>query len=155
MKRAVLALALLLCVGLTACSGGEKTEEPFSTDLSATLLESGAFSEELESLDCDTAWALYRLEDAGLEREQLTDGQVYYSSGATCEELSILLFADADAAQTARDALQSYLEGQIQENRDYRPGEIPKLEEALLLQRENTLLLAVCADYAPIQKALS
>ena len=52
----------------------------------------------------------------------------------------------ADSAQLAEQALRDYLDGQIAANRDYRPAEIPKLENALLECRENTLLLVVASD---------
>lgn len=65
-------------------------------------------------------------EEAGLSREDLTDGVIYRSAGATCEELSLLIFSDSGAAQTAQGALEAYLQSQIENNRDYRPGEIPE-----------------------------
>ena len=42
--------------------------------------------------------------------------------------------------------MERYVQGQIEANRDYRPAEIPKLEDAVLDRRENTLLLVVAAD---------
>ena len=108
----------------------------------------------LDELDCDTAWALYGLEEAGLSREDLTDGVIYRSAGATCEELSLLIFSDSGAAQTAQGALEAYLQSQIENNRDYRPGEIPKLEDAVLRQEGSTVLLAVSADTPAVEALL-
>ena len=119
-----------------------------------TILDSGAFTDELDELDCDTAWALYQLEEAGLSREDLTDGVIYRSAGATCEELSLLIFSDSGAAQTAQGALEAYLQSQIENNRDYRPGEIPKLEDAVLRQEGSTVLLAVSADTPAVEALL-
>ena len=101
-----------------------------------------------------TAWALYQLEEAGLSREDLTDGVIYRSAGATCEELSLLIFSDSGAAQTAQGALEAYLQSQIENNRDYRPGEIPKLEDAVLRQEGSTVLLAVSADTPAVEALL-
>ena len=58
----------------------------------------------------------------------------------------MLVFDTEDHAQTAQEALERYVQGQIEANRDYRPAEIPKLEDAVLDRRENTLLLVVAAD---------
>ena len=89
-----------------------------------------------------------------LSREDLTDGVIYRSAGATCEELSLLIFSDSGAAQTAQGALEAYLQSQIENNRDYRPGEIPKLEDAVLRQEGSTVLLAVSADTPAVEALL-
>ena len=147
MKKWTLCLAAaLVALILSAC--GSKTESlaVWTEEHGQEILASGAFSEELEEVDGDTAWALYRLEQAGLERESLTGALCRRSAGATCEELAVLTFDSEESAGTAAQAMQDYLDGQIESNRDYRPAEIPKLENALLECRENTLLLVVASD---------
>ena len=71
---------------------------------------------------------------------------VLRSAGATCEEAAVLILDSEDAAQTAMTALDSYLQKQIDTNKDYRPEEIPKLESAWTSARENTVLLVVAED---------
>ncbi len=142
-----------LMLALAACAGKEETK-PFAVENLQTLVEAGTFSEELEELDGDVAFMLYQLEDAGLEREALTDCAVLRSAGATCEEGAVLVFADGQTARTAQEAMKGYLEDQVDSNRDYRPDELPKLENALLEQRENTVLLVVAADVAAAKEAL-
>ena len=110
------------------------------------IAQAGAFSEELETVDADTAFALYGLADAGLDREQLTDCAVLRSAGATCEEAAVLILDSEDAAQTTMTALDGYIQNQIDTNKDYRPEEIPKLESAWTSARENTVLLVVAED---------
>lgn len=130
MKLFGLAAAAVCLLALAGCGGQSGGEAGYTKEQVQTILDSGAFTDELDELDCDTAWALYQLEEAGLSREDLTDGVIYRSAGATCEELSLLIFSDSGAAQTAQGALEAYLQSQIENNRDYRPGEIPKLEDA-------------------------
>ena len=89
----------------------------------------------------------YRLEDYGLSEEQLTEIHSFRSTGATCEELALLTFSDETAAQAALTALEHYLTAQITANKDYRPKEIPKLEQAFLECRSTTVLLIVANDY--------
>lgn len=101
----------------------------------------------MEALDKDLAWAFYQLEDYGLSEEQLTGCHSFRSTGATCEELALLTFSDEAAAQAALPALEHYLTAQIAANRDYRPKEIPKLEQAFLKCRSTTVLLIVANDY--------
>lgn len=101
----------------------------------------------MEPLDTDILWMLYALDGTALTPEQLTDADAYRSSGATCEEVALLTFADEDAAQTAANTLDLYITGQIQSNKDYRPAEIPKLEKAFLERRGTTVLLMVANNY--------
>ena len=64
-------------------------------------------------------------------------------------------FTSADKAKTAKGALEDYVQGQIEANTDYRPAEIPKLEEALVDVRGETLLLAVANDREAVEQTLN
>ena len=150
-----LPLVLALVLGLAACGGGANDAPPLSSaGLVTKLVEAGAFSEELEELDADTAFLLYRLADSGLERADMKECTVLRSAGATCEEGAVLVFASADQANTAVDALSSYIDGQITANEDYRPGELPKLEDALISRRGETVLLVVAGDIDAAKQAV-
>ena len=150
-------LVLALLLGLSACAKGGDNDAPplYGTYHVAALVEAGAFSEELEELDGDTAFTLYKLADYDLEREDLKDCAVQRSAGATCEEAAVLVFTSADKAKTAKGALEDYVQGQIEANTDYRPAEIPKLEEALVDVRGETLLLAVANDREAVEQTLN
>lgn len=50
--------------------------------------------------------------------------------------------------------LEDYVASQIEENRDYRPEEIPKLENKWLEQRGSTVLLVVANDLKAAQDAV-
>ena len=145
------AAACLMLLSGCGAGGGEEVQ-PYTAELAQEILDSGAFTDQLEELDCDTAWALYGLEDAGLSREQLTDGLIRRSAGATCEELALLVFTDSDGAETAVGALEGYLQEQIDGNRDYRPNEIPKLEDAFLQASGETVLMVVSADSQAVEE---
>ena len=150
-------LVLALLLGLSACAKGGDNDAPplYGTYDVAALVEAGAFSEELEELDGDTAFMLYKLADYDLKREDLKDCAVQRSAGATCEEAAVLVFTSADKAKTAKGALEDYVQGQIEANTDYRPAEIPKLEEALVDVRGETLLLAVANDRDAVDQTLN
>lgn len=155
MKKWILLLAgAVLAVTLVACGSQKESKASWTEEHGQDILNSGAFSEELEEVDLDTAFLLYKLEDAGLSREDLTGGLCRRSAGATCEELAVLIFDDEAAAGSAAQALQTYLEGQISANTDYRPAEIPKLEGAWVEQRGNTLLMVVANDIQAAKDAV-
>ena len=150
-----LPLVLALVLGLAACGGGANDAPPlYSAGLVTTLVEAGAFSEERADLDADPAVLLSRLADSGLERADMQECTVLRSAGATCEEGAVLVFASADQANTAVDALSSYIDGQITANEDYRPGELPKLEDALISRRGETVLLVVAGDIDAAKQAV-
>lgn len=150
-KLLSLTLALALVLGLTAC-GGKK--ENYKTGDVQAMVKAGAFSEELEELDGDTAFALYKLADAGLEREDLKDCAVLRSAGATCEEAAVLVLSDNQKAESAGKALFAYIDQQIAANEDYRPAEIPKLKGAYCNTWGNTVLMVVASDMDAAKTAL-
>ena len=88
MKFLRVMLAAALCAAaLAGCGSSEKGGSAYTTDDVNKIAEAGAFSEELETVDADTAFALYGLADAGLTREQLTDCAVLRFCG--CVQLRV------------------------------------------------------------------
>lgn len=148
MKRKLwLMLALVLCLAIFPACQSKSEQTAFSPELVQTLADAGVFSEELEELDGETAFALYRLADYQLSLEALTDCAVLRSSGATCEEAAVLVLDSEESAQQAEQALRDYLDNQIAANQDYRPADIPKLENALVEQRANSVVMVVANDW--------
>lgn len=147
--------AILACaLYLSACGGAS---DPAEYELSAVqaIADAGAFSETLEPLDGDIVFALYKLADYGLSREDLLQCAALRSSGATCEEAAVLLIQDdGEKIDQAKQALEDYVQSQIDANRDYRPAEIPKLEGAMIDCRGASLLLVVASDLDAAQSAL-
>lgn len=146
-------IALVCLIALVSCSG-KQTAAAYTKEQAQKILDSDVFSEQLEDLDLDTAWSLYQLAGTGLSRDQLTDGVVHRSSGGTCEELALLIFQDEEAAKSAKSALETYLQNQIKDNENYRPAEIPKLEDAFLQQADNTVLMVVSTDTQGVKDLL-
>ena len=155
MKRwGIYAMMLLSLCALCACGQGAKTEEGFSQELVTQLVEQGAFSEELEALDEDTTFLLYRFADYGVEREDLVSSSVIRSTGATCEEAAVLLWKDNETAGKALEAINDYVEDRTIENEQYRPNEMPKLHNARIGIKGNTLLLVVANDSMIVSEVL-
>lgn len=146
-----MALALSLALALAACGG---KEEKYTTGDVQAMVDAGAFSEELEELDGDTAFLLYKLADYGLDEGDVKKCAVLRSAGATCEEGAVLVFTSGDKAETAEAALKDYVQSQIDANTDYRPEEIPKLENAYIDRRGESLLLVVASDLDAAKEAL-
>lgn len=129
---------LILSMTLPGCS----QEEPLDTQATATaLLESGAFSEQLEPIDSSIALNLYYIDSAMVE-----EVIVYGSTGATAEEIAVITANDDEAAQIVLEAVTQRVESQKAVLASYQPDEMVKLEQAILMQEGNTIILVVAND---------
>lgn len=149
MKKYIsLLLAGVMALALVACGQqpGAAEVQCYEVGMVHALAEGGVFSEELEELDADIAFALYILADYGLTMKDLTEASVLRSSGATCEEAAVLVFTDIEKAKLAVNALEDYVQNQIDSNVDYRPDEVPKLEDAVVSRAGHTVALIVAND---------
>lgn len=136
----------LLLFSLLGCGSKDVENAPFTLDIVVELEDSDAFSEDLVQFDPDIAPMAYHLYDYGVAEDDITECGTFRSTGATCEEVALFLCKDEDSAETVVSALEQYVQGQILANKDYRPQEIPKLEDAILVQRGDSVLFAVAAD---------
>lgn len=152
MKKVVcgaLACALLLIACVSCAEQEPEKEASFQPEQAVqALLDSGAFSETLEELDPTLLFPL-----SG-ETEDYAGSVLYYSTGATAETAAVIVASDAEQAAEVETALHTWVEGQIEAERDYRPAEVEKLEHAILETRGSTVLLAVAADWEKAQAAI-
>lgn len=152
MKKVI--CAMLACVVLLAgCTRPEPDKEPsFPAEVTTqTLLESGAFSETLEELDYEIAAMLFGLSG---DAAQYEGSKVYYSTGATAEMAAVISVRDAEQMEATEGALRTWVEYQIEAERDYRPAEAEKLEHAIVEGRGLTVLLVVAADWEKAAAAI-
>lgn len=142
--------ALVLCLTLTAC--GSKDSGSAGCDPAATaqaLLDSGAFTDTLESTEKDTVSMLY-----GVEADSIVDCACYTSLSAGAEEIAVLTMADADSAEAAMEGLEARVADQKAVLESYQPDEVSKLDKAILTQSGNTVVLVVAADADKAQSTL-
>ena len=145
MKKMICALlaASMLLVG-TACEKKPEKEVSFPVALTTqALLNSGAFSEQLEALDLDIAVMMFWLDGDLSEYE---GSEVYYSTGATAEIAAVISVRDESKVADVEQALKNWVNSQIEAEKDYRPTEVPKLEKAIVESRGFTVLLVVAND---------
>ena len=141
---------LALCLTLSACGGGNEEAVAFDPAVTAqSLLDSGAFSDALEEVNTSVAATLY-----GVDEADIADGAVYMSLSAGAEEIAVLVLSDADAAAAAMEGLEAHVADQRTALESYQPDEVSKLDGAILQQKGNSVLLAVCADPEAAKAAL-
>lgn len=139
MKKILLvALALLLL-----CSCGKNDAPPLhSTHHADALLSSGAFEgSEMAQVDVELAAILY-----GIDPTTIEDGVFYMAvnTSVSADELLLLVLKDNAAAEQAYDACKARVAAQITVCESYAPAAVPRLQNALISCRSNTVLLAVC-----------
>lgn len=129
MKRLVLILAAvsLVLAMLSGCAAQPQAKEYDLDELSKAVEESGSFTDILSEVDLPTAAKLYKV-DEGI----IADCEVLCSTGATTEEIGLFRCADEDAAKTMEQAAKDRAEAQKVAYESYAPGEIPKLDDAVI-----------------------
>ena len=133
---------LALCLTLSACGGGNEEAVAFYPAVTAqSLLDSGAFSDALEEVDTSVAATLY-----GVDEADIAAGAVYISLSARAADIAALVPCAADAAAAAMEGLEAHVADQRAALESYQPDEVSKLDGAILQQKGNSVLLAVCAD---------
>ncbi|NCB64079.1 MAG: DUF4358 domain-containing protein [Clostridia bacterium] len=147
MLRKILPIAIALGLLLTAC-GAKPAAEYDPAKTAQALVDSGAFSEELEPLDLDFLPTVYGVGG------DVTSGAIYSSTGATAEEVVVLLMTAKADADHAFEQLEKRVEGQKAACEGYLPLELPKLDNAIVKQVGSSVLLVVANDYDAAQKAL-
>ena len=139
----IMLAAALLFAGV-ACGKQPEPEASFPAELTTqALLDSGAFSEPLEELDPDIAVMMFWLSGDVAEYE---GSKIYYSTGATAEIAAVISVRDEGKVPEVEQALKAWVESQIEAEQDYRPAEVPKLENAIVEARGFTVLLVVAND---------
>ena len=169
-KRFLIVLCVAFCLILAGC--GEKQAEippADSTDAQnsaaptedvkkrtfeaadvETILAADAFSEELEPVDVELVYGLY-----GLSADAVTGCTAYMSTGASAEEVVLFTVADESGVAKIENACEWRLEDQTFGYKDYMPDELPKLENAIVEVRGNTVLFVVANDWESAAKAIS
>lgn len=138
MRRAVLpVLALVLLLGGCSHAG---TADAYTTADAQALLDAGAFSGQMEEVDAYVVSMLY-----GIDGDTVADCACYMAvnTSVSADEVTVLVLTGEDAAADAAAACQKRVESQIESCRSYCPDQVPKLEDAVILQRGSTVLFAV------------
>lgn len=142
MKLKLTLLAALLGLSLAGCGAEARPFE--SADLN-TVLESGVFSDQIEKADAEIICMMYGLE---LNGDAVASCEGYLSGGASAEELVLFTAPGEAEAERVKAACELRIQDQILGYEDYMPGEVAKLENAVIALRGNTVLVVVANDSA-------
>lgn len=142
MKNALLVLLTAALVLMSACSAPPNRDQDVDLGgLAEELLESGVFEEALTLADEGIAKKLYGIENAATFR-------LYVGSGATASELALLGFGSEEDAKSALPLAQERVDSQKESFASYLPGEVKKLEDAVVEQYGRYVVVCISAGDA-------
>ena len=142
MKRIIaLTLTLLLLVSLCACGGKGGGKEIDLEALAQELTDSGIFTDVMSRAADDLPARIY-----GLGEGDAVKTVLYTGTGATAEEIFLAQASGGDGVKALQDACETRLEKQKLSFENYVPGELVKLDDAVLVTAGDYVLLVVSAD---------
>ena len=142
MKKGIICLAALFIL-LTIASGcaSQPKNEPVDVNNAVNELKTKVpFDDQMTEISPETALTLY-----GLQAEQVEEIGAVLSTGATSEEIAVIKAADAKL-ETCKQALEKRIEEQKASFENYVPAEIPKLEHACLMEKDDVVILCVAKN---------
>lgn len=162
-------VSVLAAAMLTACGNGQEsvpvdatvsntevvTESEAKAEITAAAITSAVTAEiEIPSAvekSIDNIGAFYNTDTS-----KIADMSVLIcGSGAYPDELAAFKFTDSESAKAGAEAVRERLESQTALYKDYTPDEAYKLEDAVIIEKDNWVVLAICSDNARAKEIIS
>lgn len=151
MKKIVsLLLVLALCLlSITACSGDKAQGDIDVAAAAQQAKDAGGYTDELIQLTDETILSSYAL----LDTQKLESYAVYVSGTmGTPEEVAVLTGKSDEDVAGILAAVQRRVEDLTINFEDYRPDEMPKIQNAVIVEKGRTVLFAICPEHDAVQK---
>ncbi len=148
-KTNIYSVLIVFFVVLALCSGcgNEKAKELDASGLGNALLTSGLFEDELTAGEPDVIYEFYNIDASDVK-----EAKVYFSTGATAEEIAIFVAADQAAADKIAQGAKTRVEDLKSSFEQYLPAEMQKLNDPVLMEAGNPegnyVILCICNDTA-------
>ena len=133
--------AFVLALMLLCSCGSNDSKASYTLAHADEVLNSGAFEgSEMAPIDSYVISLLY-----GIEENTITEciGYMAVNASVSADELVVLILTDEEAAIAAEEACKARVEAQIAVCESYAPAAVPRLENAFISRRGNTVLMAV------------
>lgn len=134
-KALALVFILTISTALAAC-GGSSSKEIDAQALVNELMEKVEFVDELSPVKSEMVPKLYGIDNA-------QEAYVYMGSGATAEEVAVFKFASEQDAMDALAKIEQYIAARKDSFANYIPGEVARLDNAVIRQSGEYLALCV------------
>lgn len=148
-------LLLTLSLSLFGCGKEEAVESHKITidveTLADKIVTEGSFQDDMNPLDEEQFDAVYE----GVDESLISKKCIYTGTGATAEQVVVLEAKDDASAEKLKEQLHTKLEEDIEENKDYLPKEVSKLESAVLEVKENYAIMVVSGDNDRVEEIVN
>lgn len=121
-------------------ASGEAQQNASAADITAAITAEIEIPSAVEKT-AENIGAFYDIDTSTVEEMSV----MICGSGAYPDELAVFRFKDGGAA-AGKEAVQKRLDSQIALYTDYTPDEVYKLEGANLIEKDNWVILTICAD---------
>ena len=163
MKK-IFSLLLIAALTFTLCSCGGKEETPSSSADTSASAEAVSLSAEesaeqlLSQVEANadlekSEFPLITLEKYDVDTSGVSDICWYVGSGASADELAVIVCADSETLASVKAAINSRIEYLRDGYSDYGPDQVPKIDSALVAEYGNTVVYCICEDSAAAKTA--
>ena len=143
MKRIISAVLIIsLIFVFSACSGKSASVLPAASAVADALSEGLKFGDEMEKNELLD----YNLGKYGIDASLVTELVRYVGSGATADEVAVFKCNSSDAEAQVKKAVESRVEYLREGYASYGPQEIPKIDNAVILEYGNDIVFCICED---------
>lgn len=153
-KTLILLLMLVLSLTVLAGCGATENNDPSCSDILNDVMSN---SEEFDTLFAAGDETLENNYDSmyAVKRDLVDDcAIIYLEKGGTANELSLLHLKDPGDVQLAKDKLQDRLDTRKNQFAGYKPEEVYKLENAVIMSQGNFVALIVSQDPPMLEASL-
>lgn len=144
MKKIILGLAVVLCAA--SISGCAKKEIDMVA-LTEDLLNNGTYAEELTEVNSKITEKRYAMSDDDIE-----DVIAYCGTNAVVDEIAVFKAKDVDSVS---EKVAEHIESQKKLFKDYRPDEVPKLDDCVVETAGDYVVVCISADNAKSQEIIN
>ena len=150
-KMLAAALAALMALSLSACSGDGENSGSTASDGSAVevaalakeMLDATSWNDEMIQISEDVVPNYYTIPD------NVEEYVVYLCpTGATVEEISVFKTSDGKTADM-ESAIDNHIQARITEYESYRPEEVKKLNSATVVASDGYVAVIIADDNGP------
>lgn len=139
-KLSAVIIAVIIAFSLFGCTKNKKAD--YDADkIAAALCSELEFDEQLEKSTPEIACSYY-----GTDSELCEKIAFYVGSGATADEIAVFNCVDSDAREKVSEAVNSRIEYLRDGYSSYGPQEVPKINSAAVITRDNTVILCICKN---------
>lgn len=122
-------------------TAGEAQQNVSAADITAAVTAEIEILSAVEK-NVDNIGAFYDIDTSTIEEMSV----LICGSGAYPDELAVFKFKEVGAVAAGKEAVQKRLDSQISLYTDYTPDEVYKLDGANLIEKDNWVILTICAD---------